>query len=127
MPPTNEIVKLIRCLWFSLGLLAGRVLFFDRFLVPFIPISNFLYYFTPYISSHLFMLTSIKLPLFGLLSLNNTFCTPIAHIHNKFLLNLFTILKVFLQITFIDLILPKNPKFYRKYFFQNIYPLWQSS
>ena len=62
---------------------------------------------------------------FGLLSIYHTFCTLIAHIHNKFLLILFTIRIIFLQIAFIDLILPYNPKFNTKYLlFQSIYTLW---
>ena len=37
MPSTDVIVKSIIRPWFSLGLLAGLALFFDRFLIPFIP------------------------------------------------------------------------------------------
>ena len=72
------------------------------------------------------MLTSIILPLFGLLSIYHTFCTLIAHIDNKFLLVLFTILEIVLQIAFIDLTLPYNPEFNAKYrIVQYIYLLWQ--
>ena len=73
------------------------------------------------------MLTSIVLPLFGLLSIYYTFYTPIQNIKNPFLLFLSTVLTIFLQVVFIDQILPYNSQFYTKYLlFQYIYPLWQS-
>ena len=73
------------------------------------------------------MLTSIVLPLFGLLSIYYTFYTLIQYIQNPFLLFLCTVLTIFLQVVFIDQILPYNSQFNTKYLlFQYIYPLWQS-
>ena len=73
------------------------------------------------------MLTSIVLPLFGLLSIYYTFYTVIQFIQNPFLLFLSTALTVFLQVVFIDQILPYNSQFNTIYLlFQYIYPLWQS-
>ena len=37
MPSADDIVRFIICLWFSLGLLASFALFFNKFLVPFMP------------------------------------------------------------------------------------------
>ena len=37
MPSADKIVHFLILLWFSLGILAGIALFFDRFLVSFIP------------------------------------------------------------------------------------------
>ena len=71
------------------------------------------------------MLTSIVLPLFGLLSIYYTFYTPIQYIHNPFLLFLCTVLTIFIQVVFVDEILPYNSQFNTKYLlFQYIYPLW---
>ena len=61
MPSPDDIVKIIICLWLSFALLAGLALFFDKFLVPFIP----KFY---YITFHLLMLTSIILPLLDYLA-----------------------------------------------------------
>ena len=73
------------------------------------------------------MLTSIVLPLFGLLSTYYTFYTLIQYIQNPFLLFLSTVLTLFLQVVFIDQILPYNSQFNTKYLlFQHICPLWQS-
>ena len=73
------------------------------------------------------MLTSIVLPLFGLLSIYQTFYTLIQYIQNPFLLFLSTALTIFLQVVFVDQILPFNFQFNTKYLlFQYIYPLWQS-
>ena len=73
------------------------------------------------------MLTSIVLPLFGLLSIYHTFYTPIQYVQNPFLLFLSTALTIFLQVVFIDQILPYNSQFNTKnLLFQYIYPLWQS-
>ena len=73
------------------------------------------------------MLTSIVLPLFGLLSIYYTFYTLIQYIHNPFLLFLCTVLTIFLQVVFIDQILPYNSQLNTKYLlFQYIYPLWPS-
>ena len=52
------------------------------------------------------MLTSIVLPLFGLLSIYYTFYTLIQNIHNPFYLFLCTVLTIFLQVVIIDQILP---------------------
>ena len=72
------------------------------------------------------MLTSIVLPLFGLLSIYYTFYTPIQNIQNPFLLFPSTALTIFLQVVFVDQILPYNSQFIKKYLlFQYIYPLWQ--
>ena len=72
------------------------------------------------------MLTILVLPLFGLLSIYYTFYTLIQYIHNPFLLFLCTVLTVFLQVAFIDQIVPYNSQFNTKYLlFQYIYPLWQ--
>ena len=73
------------------------------------------------------MLTSIVQTLFGLLSTYYTFFTLIQYIHNPFLLFLCTLLTIFLQVVFVDQILPYNSQFNTKYLlFQYIYPLWQS-
>ena len=72
------------------------------------------------------MLTSIVLPLFGLLSIYYTFYMLIQCIQNPFLLFLSTVFTIFLQVVFIDQILPYNSQFKTKYLlFQYIYPLWQ--
>ena len=57
------------------------------------------------------MFTSIILPLFGLLSIYHTFYTLLTYIPNEILLFLCTILTIFLQITFVDQILPYNSTF----------------
>ena len=54
------------------------------------------------------MLTSIVLPLFGLLSIYHTFHTLIQYIQNPFLLFISIALTIFLQVVFIDQILPYN-------------------
>ena len=73
------------------------------------------------------MLTSVVLPLFELLSIYYNFYNLIQYIHNPFLLFLCTVLTIFLQVVFIDKILPYNSQFITKYLlFQYIYPLWQS-
>ena len=73
------------------------------------------------------MLTSLVLPLVGLHSIKYTFYTLLQYIHNPFLLFLCTILTIFLQVVFVDQILPYNSQFNTKYLlFQYIYPLWQS-
>ena len=73
------------------------------------------------------MLTSIVLPLFGLLSIYHTFPTLIQYIQNPLLLFISTVLTIFLQVVFIDQILPYNSQFNTKYRrFRYIYPLWQS-
>ena len=72
------------------------------------------------------MLTSIVLPLFGLLRIYHTFYTLIQYIQNPFF-SLSTALTIFLQVLFIDQTLPYNSQFNTKYLlFQYIYPLWQS-
>ena len=73
------------------------------------------------------MLTSIVLPLFGLLSIYYTFYTLIQYIQNPFLLFLCTVLTIFLQVVFIDQILPYNSQINTQYLlFEYIYPLGQS-
>ena len=73
------------------------------------------------------MVTSIGLPLFGLLSIYYTFYTLIQYTQNPFLLFLCTVLTIFLQVVFVDQILPYNSQFITKYLlFQYIYPLRQS-
>ena len=73
------------------------------------------------------MLTNLVLPLFGLLSIHYTFYTLIQFIQNPFLLFLCTVLTIFLQVVFVDQILPNNSQFNTKYLlFQYIYPLRQS-
>ena len=73
------------------------------------------------------MLTSLVLPLSGLLSIYYTFYTLIQYIHNPFLLFLCTVLTIFLLVVFMDQILPFNSQFNTKnLLFQYIYPLWQS-
>ena len=57
------------------------------------------------------MLTSIVLLLFGLLSIYYTFYTLIQYIHNPFLLFLCTVLTIFLQVVFVDQILPYNSQY----------------
>ena len=81
MHSADDIVKIIICVWISFALLAGLALFFDTFLVPFTPKFQYIMFF-------LFMLTSIVLHLFGLLSIYHTFCTLTAYIPNIFLLNI---------------------------------------
>ena len=73
------------------------------------------------------MLASIVQSLFGLPSIYYTFYTLIQYIQNPFLLFLSTALTIFLQVVFIDQILPYNSQFNTKYLlFQYTYPLWQS-
>ena len=120
MPSADDIVKIIICLSFSFALLAGIALFLDKFLVPFV---SKLYY----IISSFFMLTSIVLPLFGLFSIYHNFCRLITYIPFKFLLILCSVLTIFLQVVFIDQIIPYNSKFITKYpILQYIYLLWQT-
>ena len=61
------------------------------------------------------MLTSIVLPLFGLLSIYYTFYTLIQYTQNPILLFISTALTNFLQDVFIDQILPYNSQFNTKY------------
>ena len=70
------------------------------------------------------MLTSLILPLFGLLSIYYTFCTILQHIHNTFLLFLSTVLTIVLQVAFVDQILPYNSQFNTKYLFYNTFTLY---
>ena len=72
------------------------------------------------------MLTSIVLPLFGLLSIYYTFYTLIQYIPNPFLLFLSTVRTIFLQVVFTYLNLTYNTQFNTKHLlFQYIYSLWQ--
>ena len=126
MPSADDIVKFITCLWFSFGLFAGLVLFFDRFSVPFIPQFQLKFYSTPYKTLKMHMLTSLILSLLGLLDINYTFCTLLSCMSNKFLLILCTVHVIFLQITFVDLILPYDTESSTKQFYcQYIYLLWR--
>ena len=120
MPSSVDIVvKLIVCFWVFVAIVAGLALFLDKFL--FHSYQNFKV--QPFLS----MLTSIVIPLFGLLSIYYTFYLPIQYIQNPFLLFMSTALTIFLQVVFIDQILPYNSQFNTKYLlFQYIYPLWQS-
>ena len=123
MPSADDIVKFVICLWFSFALLAGLLLFFDKFLVPFIP--YILKYFN--IIHLVFMLTSILLPFFGLLSIYHTICTLITYIPYKFIVFLCTVLIISLQIVFVDQIFPYNSQFNAKYLLlQYLYPLLQA-
>ena len=73
------------------------------------------------------MLTSIVLPLFGLPNIYHTFKILIQYIQNSLLLFISIVLTIFLQVIFIDQILPYNSQFNTKYLlFRYIYPLWQS-
>ena len=117
MPSSVDIVvKLIVCFWFFVAIVAGLALFLDKFLIY--------SYQKIKIQPLLSMLTSIVLPLFGLLSLYHTFYKLIQYIQNPFLFFLSTALTIFLQVVFIDQILPYNSHFNTKYLlFQYIYPL----
>ena len=120
MPPSiDTVVKLIVCLWFFVAIVAGLALFLDKFLIRLY--QNFEV--QPFSS----MLTTIILPLFGLLSIYHTFYTLIQYIKHPFLLFISTVLTILLQVIFIDQILPYNSQFNTSYLlFQYIYPLWQS-
>ena len=73
------------------------------------------------------MLTSLVLSIFGLLSIYYTFHTLIQYIQNPFLLFLCTVPTVFIQVAFIDLLVPYNSELNTKFLlFQYICPLWQS-
>ena len=73
------------------------------------------------------MLTSILLPLFGILNLYHTFFTLTTYISNKFLVFLCLVLIIFLQIAFEDKNLPYNNTFSTTHLIlQNNYPLWQT-
>ena len=73
------------------------------------------------------MLTSLILPLFELVSIYYTFCSLLQYIHKLFPLFLCTVLTIFLQVAFIDQILPYSSQFDTKYrLLQYIYLLWQS-
>ena len=120
MPPSvDTIVKLIVCFCFFVAIIAGLALFLDKFLISLY--QNFEV--QPFSS----MLTSIVLPLFGLLSIYHTFHILIQYIQNPFLLFISIVLTIFLQVVFIDQILPYNSQFNTKYLlFRYIYLLWQS-
>ena len=119
MPSADDIVKFIILHCSAFAFLAGIVLFFDKFLEPFIPKFWYIALF--------FMLTSTVLPLFGLLSIYHTFCTHITYIPYKFLLFVCTVLTIFLQIVFVDQIIPYNSNFNTKnLIIQYIYSLWQT-
>ena len=70
------------------------------------------------------MIHAILLPLFGLLAICYTICTLISFTTNKVLLIILTTITVFLQITFIDLILPYPINFNTKHILpQYLFPL----
>ena len=74
--------------------------------------------------SYFLMIHAIILPLFGLLGIYYTICTLLSLTSNKFLLILLTVLTVFLQITFIDIILPYPINFTTKHIFtEYLFPL----
>ena len=66
------------------------------------------------------MIHSIRFPLFGLFGIYYTFCTLISLTSNKLLLIFLTLIAIFIQITFIDLILPYPIHFITKYFITKI-------
>ena len=70
------------------------------------------------------MLTSLVLPLFGLLSIYYTFHTLLQYIRNPFLLFLCTVLTIFVQVVFIDQILPYNSLLMQNIFFSNTFILY---
>ena len=73
------------------------------------------------------MITRIVLPLFGLLGIYHTTCTLTSIIHNKFLPIPCIVLVIFLQIAFVDEILPFNTHYNTQYFiFQYVYFLWKT-
>ena len=120
MPSSIDIVvKLIVCFWFFIALLPVVHFFLKN--------SYFRSYQNFKVQLFPSMLRSIALPLFGLLSIYHTFYTLIQYIQNPFLLFISTALTIFLQVVFIDQILPYNSQFNTKYLlFHYIYPLWQS-
>ena len=121
MPPSvDTIVKLIVCFWFFVAIIAGLALFLDKFLIH--------SYQNIEVQPFSSMLTSIVLPLFGLLSFYHSFHTLIQSIQNPLLLFISIVfVQIFVQIVFIDQILPYNSQFNTKYLiFRYIYPLWQS-
>ena len=61
------------------------------------------------------MIHTILLPLFGLLGIYYTFCTLISFTSNRLLLIFPTLPAIFIQITFIDLILPYPIHFITQY------------
>ena len=126
MPSADDIVKIIIYPWFSFALLAGLALFFDKFLVPFVHKFKIILYSTSYETFTILMITSLILPLFGLLNIYYKFCTLLSLKSNKFILFRYTVVVIYYQITFVDLILPYNTQLSTKYFiFRYIYTLWQ--
>ena len=120
MPSAGDIVNFIICLCFSFALLAGLAFFFDKLLAPFIPKIQ-------YITQLFFMLSRIILPLFGLLGIYHIFCTFITCFPKKVLLFRCKVLIIFLQIVFVDQIIPYNSQFNTKYLLlQYLYPLWRT-
>ena len=114
MPSADNLVRFLILLWFSFGILAGFALFIDRFLIPFYQDFNTINkHFsldkpnTNILSNSYFILFGLLgiFLLFGLLGIYYTICTLLSLTSNKFLLIVLTILTVFLQITFIDIIL----------------------
>ena len=70
------------------------------------------------------MIQAIILPLFGIFGIYYTICTLLSLTSNKFLLLLLTLITVFLQIAFVDIILPYPINFNTKHIFtQYLFPL----
>ena len=72
-PSVDNVVTLFVCFWFFVALVVGLALFLDNFLDQ----NSKALLFLP-------MLTSLVLPLFGLLSIHYTFYTLIQNMHNPF-------------------------------------------
>ena len=73
------------------------------------------------------MIHTIILPVFGLLGTHYTFCTLISLTSNKLLLIFLTLIAIFIQTTFMDLILPYPIHFNTHYFItQYLFPLWNN-
>ena len=71
------------------------------------------------------MIDTILLPLFGLFGKSYTFFTLFSLTSNNVLLILLTLLAIFIQFTFIDLILPYPIHSDTKYFItQYLFPSW---
>ena len=126
MPSADDILKIILYPWFSFALLAGLAFFFDKFLVPFVHKFYIILYSTSYETFTILMITSLILPLFGLLNIYYNFCTLLSLISNKIMLIRYTAGVIYYQITFVDLILPYNTQSSTKcIFFRYNYTLWQ--
>ena len=73
------------------------------------------------------MITRIVLPFFGLLRIYHTIFTLTSIIHNKFLPIPCIELVIFLELVFVDQILPNKTHFTTQYLvFQYVYLLWKT-